>query len=62
MSVLVNLFGTVDRVAKGMSTNIEGIKQIGEIVILRQPIPPSGFKEALKMLPLAKKLLTMKLQ
>jgi 4-hydroxy-3-polyprenylbenzoate decarboxylase len=61
MSVLVNLFGTVDRVAKGMSTDIDGIKKIGEeLAILRQPIPPSGFKEALKMLPLAKKLLTMK--
>ena len=59
--ILVNLFGTVERIALGMNTDIKGIKKIGEeLAILRQPMPPAGFKEAFSMLPLAKKLLTMK--
>ena len=59
--VLVNLFGSIERVALGMGTDKAGITAIGEdLATLRQPIPPSGFKEAMGMLPLVKKLLTMK--
>jgi len=59
--VLVNLFGTVDRVAAGMGRKKEELHQIGELLaFLRQPEPPSGMKEAVKMLPLLKKVMAMK--
>ena len=53
MPVLVNLFGTVERVAWGMNREPSGLRDLGEIMAqLRQPEPPDGFKEALQMLPL----------
>jgi len=53
MPVLVNLFGTVERVAWGMNREPSGLRDLGEIMAqLRQPEPPDGFKEALHMLPL----------
>jgi len=53
MPVLVNLFGTVERVAWGMNREPSGLRDLGEIMAqLRQPEPPGGFKEALHMLPL----------
>lgn len=59
--VLVNLFGTVPRVAAGMDRSPEELREVGEtLAFLRQPEPPSGFKDALKMLPLAKQVLAMK--
>ncbi len=61
MPVLVNLFGTVERVAAGMDRKPEGLREIGEtLAFLKQPEPPSGFKEALKLLPLAKTVMSMK--
>ena len=58
--VLVNLFGTVDRVALGMDRKPEELKDVGEtLAFLRQPEPPGGFREALGLLPLVKTVLSM---
>ena len=67
MPVLVNLFGTVERVA--MAVTLGGIerrdgaslREVGEtLAFLRQPEPPSGLREAWEMLPLVKQVLSMK--
>jgi 4-hydroxy-3-polyprenylbenzoate decarboxylase len=59
--VLVNLFGTVERVAWGMDREPNQLREIGEtLAFLRQPEPPGGWREALGMLPLLKTVITMK--
>ncbi|MBK19816.1 MAG: hypothetical protein CMM52_13365 [Rhodospirillaceae bacterium] len=59
--VLVNLFGTVERVAKGMDREPEELRKFGEqLAFLRQPEPPGGWREALQMLPLVKSVFAMK--
>ena len=70
--VLINLFGTVKRVAMGVTlggTDFGGdekdassaLRAVGEtLAFLRQPEPPGGIKEALELLPLAKTVLSMK--
>ena len=61
MPVLVNLFGTVERVAWGMSREPHQLREIGEtLAFLRQPEPPGGWREALDMLPLMKTVMAMK--
>jgi len=61
MPVLVNLFGTVERVALGMGRQPEELRAVGEsLAFLRQPEPPAGFKDALDKLPILKQALTMK--
>jgi 4-hydroxy-3-polyprenylbenzoate decarboxylase len=61
MPVLVNLFGTVERVAWGMDREPGHLREIGEtLAFLRQPEPPGGWREALELLPLAKTVLAMK--
>ncbi len=67
MPVLVNLFGTVKRVAMGVTMgNLarktgEELREVGEtLAFLRQPEPPGGLKDALELLPLAKQVLAMK--
>jgi len=61
MPVLVNLFGTPGRVARGMGRRPEELRELGEaLAFLRQPEPPGGWREALDMIPLAKTVLTMK--
>jgi 4-hydroxy-3-polyprenylbenzoate decarboxylase len=61
MPVLVNLFGTVERVAKGMNRKPEQLRELGEtLAFFRQPEPPGGLKEAFAMLPLVKKAMAMK--
>ncbi len=53
MPVLVNLFGTVERVAWGMDREPHQLREVGEtLAFLRQPEPPGGWREALDMLPL----------
>ena len=43
MPVLVNLFGTVERVAMGMERKPEELREVGEaLAFLRQPEPPGG--------------------
>jgi 4-hydroxy-3-polyprenylbenzoate decarboxylase len=61
MPVLVNLFGTVERVAWGMNRTPDQLREIGEtLAFLRQPEPPSGLREAFGMLPLLKTVLAMR--
>ena len=61
MPVLVNLFGTVERVAKAIGRTPDQLRDVGEMLaFLRQPEPPGGFREALEMIPLARKVLAMK--
>ena len=61
MPVLVNLFGTVDRVALGMERTPDQLKELGEtLAFLRQPEPPGGWKEAFAMLSLLKTVMAMK--
>src|SRR5919205_2343620 len=61
MPVLVNLFGTVERVAWGMEREPHQLREIGEtLAFLKQPEPPGGWREAFEMLPLLKSALAMK--
>ena len=61
MPVLVNLFGTVERVAWGMDREPAGLREVGEtLAFLRQPEPPGGFREALDYLPLLKTVMAMR--
>ena len=59
--VLVNLFGTVERVAWGMDREPHQLREVGEtLAFLRQPEPPGGFREALEYLPLLRTVMAMK--
>ncbi len=59
--VLVNLFGTVERVAWGMEREPETLRELGEtLAFMRQPEPPGGWKEAIGMLPMVKSAMAMK--
>ncbi|MBI2740508.1 MAG: UbiD family decarboxylase, partial [Rhodospirillales bacterium] len=59
--VLVNLFGTVERVAWGMDREPAQLRQVGEtLAFLRQPEPPGGWREALDMLPMLRTVMAMK--
>ena len=65
--VLVNLFGTVKRVAMGVTldgkerTTAGELREVGELLaFLRQPEPPGGLKDALGLLPLARNVMAMK--
>ncbi|RFB04893.1 UbiD family decarboxylase [Parvularcula marina] len=67
MPVLINLFGTVKRVAMAVTfggqerTTGEELREVGEtLAFLRQPEPPAGLKDAMDMLPLAKQVLSMR--
>ena len=61
MPVLVNLFGTVERVAWGMDREPHQLREIGEtLAFLKQPEPPGGWREALDMLPLLKTVMAMR--
>ncbi len=67
--VLVNLFGTVKRVAMGVTlqgkprTTAAELREVGELLaFLRQPEPPRGLGEALDLVPLARTVMAMKPQ
>src|SRR5437660_3073921 len=61
MQVLVNLFGTVERVAWGMDREPHELREIGEtLAFLKQPEPPGGWREALEMLPLLRTVMAMR--
>ncbi len=50
--LVVNLFGTVDRVAAGLGTKPSGLLALGEfLAALRQPMPPRGLRDALRRWP-----------
>ena len=64
---LANLFGTVKRVAMGVTlggrerhTALE-LREVGELLaFLRQPEPPRGLKDAWDLLPLARDVMSMR--
>ncbi len=61
MPVLVNLFGTVERVAWGMEREPKDLRALGEtLAFLRQPEPPGGLREAWEKVPLLKAVLAMR--
>ena len=61
MPVLVNLFGSIERVAWGMDRTPDKLREVGEtLAFLKQPEPPGGWREALEMLPLLKTVMAMK--
>jgi 4-hydroxy-3-polyprenylbenzoate decarboxylase len=61
MPTLINLFGTVERVAWGMGREPHELREIGKtLAFLKQPEPPGGWKEAMEMLPLLKTVMAMK--
>jgi len=65
--VLVNLFGTVKRVAMGVTlggverTTAAQLREVGEMLaMLRQPEPPRSLSEAFDFLPLTKTVMAMR--
>jgi len=67
MPCLANLFGTVKRVAMGVTlggkprTPGAELREVGELLaFLRQPDPPRGLKDAFNLLPLAGTVLSMR--
>src|SRR5579871_866430 len=61
MPVLVNLFGTVERVAWGMDREPHQLREVGEtLAFLKQPEPPGGWREALDLLPLLRTVMAMR--
>ena len=67
MPVLVNLFGTVERVARGvtlggeMRRTAKELRAVGDLLaFLRQPDPPKGLKDAVAMIPVARQVLAMR--
>ncbi len=61
MPVLINLFGTVERVAWGMDREPSQLREIGRtLAFLKQPEPPGGWREALDMLPLLRTVMAMR--
>src|SRR5579863_1780817 len=64
---LANLFGTVKRVAMGVTlqgkarSSAADLREVGELLaFLRSPEPPRGMKEALELLPLARTVMDMR--
>ncbi len=67
MPALANLFGTVKRVAMGVTlggqprTTAGELREVGELLaFLRQPEPPRGLKDAMGMLPTVQSVLSMR--
>ena len=59
--LLANLFGTERRVALALGEhNATSLREVGKLLaFLKEPAPPKGFKEAMKTLPIYKKVLDM---
>ena len=64
MPVLINLFGTVERVAKAVTLGGEKrrtaaeLREVGELLaFLRQPEPPAGVRDAVEMTPILRQQL-----
>ena len=59
--LLSNLFGTELRVAQALGEdNAAALREVGKLLaFLKEPAPPKGFKEAIKTLPIYKKILDM---
>lgn len=53
--VVVNLFGTAERVAAGLGVSPDGLDGLGEfLAALRSPTPPDGLRDALSRWPMLK--------
>ena len=61
MPVLTNLFGTPDRVALAMGQeNVAALRDVGKLLaMLKEPEPPTGFRDALSKIPVYKQVLNM---
>ena len=59
--LLANLFGTEQRVARAMgASELQSLREVGKLLaFLKEPEPPKGFIDALKTLPIYKKILDM---
>ncbi|MFT5218905.1 MAG: 4-hydroxy-3-polyprenylbenzoate decarboxylase [Planctomycetota bacterium] len=59
--VLTNLFGTEKRVAQALGQEqADSLRDVGKLLaFLKEPAPPKGFKDALKTLPIYRKILDM---
>ncbi|MFZ9037264.1 MAG: 4-hydroxy-3-polyprenylbenzoate decarboxylase [Gammaproteobacteria bacterium] len=59
--LLSNLFGTERRVAQALGEdNAASLREVGKLLaFLKEPAPPKGFKDAMKTLPIYKKILDM---
>jgi len=59
--LLANLFGTEARVARAMGAGqLKSLREIGKLLaFLKEPEPPTGFIDAIKTLPIYKKILDM---
>jgi len=69
MPALANLFGTVKRVAMGVTlggkarTTAADLREVGELLaFLRQPEPPRGLRDAWDLLPVARQVMAMRPQ
>lgn len=67
MPALINLFGTVERVARAVTLGDKprrtamDLREVGELLaFLRQPEPPRGLKDALDLMPLARTVMQMR--
>ena len=67
MPLLANLFGTVKRVAMGVTlggeerTSAQDLREVGELLaFLRQPEPPRGLKDAIDLWPTIQSVLKMR--
>lgn len=67
MPVVINLYGTVERVAMGVTMGgktrrtANELREVGEtLAFLRQPEPPRGLRQAFELLPLAKTVMQMR--
>jgi 4-hydroxy-3-polyprenylbenzoate decarboxylase len=60
--VLTNLFGTVERVARGMgATDLASLRQVGHVLAaLKEPEPPKGLKDAGRLLEMARTVWQMR--
>lgn len=59
--LLANLFGSELRVARALGKKqVEALREVGKLLaFLKEPEPPKGFKDALKNLPIYRKILDM---
>jgi 4-hydroxy-3-polyprenylbenzoate decarboxylase len=54
--VVTNLFGTRERVAAGLGTDVDGLASLGELLAwLKSPQPPQNLRDARMMLPIARR-------
>ncbi|HBC55280.1 MAG TPA: UbiD family decarboxylase [Alphaproteobacteria bacterium] len=67
MPVLINLFGTVERVARAVTLGGEKrrtaaeLREVGELLaFLRQPEPPAGLRDAVEMTPILRQVMQMR--